>query len=116
MSELGYKMYCRTDVNKIELQSLAENTLHELNTWKSTLPPELVLNVDDLGAGVYLPHTLILHMQHAFCIMILHRPFVAKSYIQPYPRVGAGHEHARSIEKDVASPVSWLISPEKTME
>ncbi|UPK90180.1 hypothetical protein LCI18_001115 [Fusarium solani-melongenae] len=60
MSELGYKMYCRTDVNKIELQSLAENTLHELNMWKSTLPPELALNVDDLGAGVCLPHTLIL--------------------------------------------------------
>ncbi|KAI3572601.1 fungal-specific transcription factor domain protein [Fusarium oxysporum f. sp. albedinis] len=109
MSELGYKMYCRTDVSKIELQSLAQNTFHELNMWKSTLPPELALNVDDLGAGVYLPHTLILHMQHAFCIMILHRPFVAKSYIQPYPRVGAGHEHARSMCVKSAIDIAKLI-------
>ncbi|KAH7207840.1 fungal-specific transcription factor domain-containing protein [Fusarium redolens] len=109
MSELGYKMYCRTDVSKIELQSLAQNTFHELNMWKSTLPPELALNADDLGAGVYLPHTLILHMQHAFCIMILHRPFVAKSYIQPYPRVGAGHEHARSMCVNSAIDIAKLI-------
>ncbi|KAJ4049560.1 hypothetical protein NW763_008858 [Fusarium oxysporum] len=106
MSELGYKM---TDVSKIELQSLAENTLIELNMWKQTLPPELALNVDDLGAGVYLPHTLILHMQHAFCIIILHRPFVAKSYIQPYPRVGAGHQHARSMCVQSAIDIAKLI-------
>jgi hypothetical protein len=48
-------------------------------------------------------------MQHAFCIMILHRPFVAKSYIQPYPRVGAGHEHARSMCVKSAIDIAKLI-------
>ncbi|KAJ4243815.1 hypothetical protein NW762_014692 [Fusarium torreyae] len=60
MSELGCKMYFKTEVNKLELQALAENTLRQLDVWKSTLPPELALNVDDLDSGVYLPHTLIL--------------------------------------------------------
>ncbi|XEV01239.1 hypothetical protein FSHL1_006526 [Fusarium sambucinum] len=114
MSELGSKMYCRTDVSKIELQSLAENTLHELNMWKSSLPPELVLDVNALETGVHLPHTLILHMQYAFCIMILHRPFVAKSYIQPYPRVGAGHKHARSMCVQSAIDIAKLIQDYKT--
>lgn len=48
-------------------------------------------------------------MQFAFCMMILHRPFVAKRYIQPYPRVGKGPEHARMMCIQSATDIAKLI-------
>lgn len=48
-------------------------------------------------------------MQYAFCLLILHRPFVAKHYIQPYPRVGKGPEHARSMCIQSAIDIAKLL-------
>lgn len=36
-------------------------------------------------------------MQYALSVIILHRPFCAKHYIQPQPLVGAGPNHAREM-------------------
>lgn len=49
-------------------------------------------------------------MQYAFFIIILHRPFVAKHYIQPRPAVGAGPEHARSMCIQSATEIAQLVS------
>lgn len=48
-------------------------------------------------------------MQYAFCLLILHRPFVAKHYIQPYPLVGKGPEHARRMCVQSAIDIARLI-------
>lgn len=41
--------------------------------------------------------------------MTLHRPFVAKRYIQPFPRVGKGPEHARMMCVQSATDIAKLI-------
>lgn len=49
-------------------------------------------------------------MQYAFLIIILHRPFVAKHYIQPSPPVGRGHLHAREMSVRSAVEIAELLS------
>lgn len=49
-------------------------------------------------------------MLYAYLIIVLHRPFVAKHYIQPYPPVGLGHLHARDMCVRAALQIAKLLS------
>lgn len=49
-------------------------------------------------------------MLYEYLIILLHRPFVAKRYIQPRPLVGKGPEHAREMCVRSASRISILLS------
>lgn len=49
-------------------------------------------------------------MLYEYLIILLHRPFVAKRYIQPHPLVGSGPEHAREMCVRSASRISNLLS------
>ncbi|KAJ3529476.1 hypothetical protein NM208_g9737 [Fusarium decemcellulare] len=97
MGVLGHYLYFRADASNIELQALAHQTNQRLIEWKSRLPPQLEVDVDAGPNVSYLPHSLMLHMQYSLFVITLHRPFVAKHYIQPEPPVGPGHLHAREM-------------------
>lgn len=49
-------------------------------------------------------------MLYEYLIILLHRPFVAKRYIQPHPLIGEGPEHAREMCVRSASRISILLS------
>lgn len=49
-------------------------------------------------------------MLYEYLIILLHRPFVAKRYIQPHPLIGRGPEHAREMCVRSASRISILLS------
>lgn len=49
-------------------------------------------------------------MLYEYLIILLHRPFVAKRYIQPFPLIGKGPEHAREMCVRSASRISVLLS------
>lgn len=49
-------------------------------------------------------------MLYAYLVIVLHRPFVAKHYIQPFPPVGPGHLHARDSCIRAALQISKLLS------
>lgn len=49
-------------------------------------------------------------MLFEYLTILLHRPFVAKRYIQPYPLVGRGTQHAREMCVRAASRVAILLS------
>lgn len=49
-------------------------------------------------------------MHFALFKIVLHRPFVSKHYIQPRPRIGKGHLHAREMCVRSAVDISKLIT------
>lgn len=121
------------DATKLELQDLAEKTFESLLAWRSSLPPELALNTGDLASTRHLPQVLTLQsvvnnsspcsailsltqnsMQYNLLVIVLHRPFCAKRYIQPQPLIGKGPLHAREMCIRSAVEISNLISCYKT--
>ena len=52
--------YMSQDASKLELQDLAEKTFESLLAWRSSLPPELTLNMASLGSTRHLPQILTL--------------------------------------------------------
>lgn len=49
-------------------------------------------------------------MYHALLLIILHRPFCSKRYIQPKPRIGKGAEHARATSIESSVRISRLLT------
>lgn len=97
-------------------------------SWRSNLPKELVLDLDSPMPAQCAPHILMLQyvlatvrcrdalltlsgsMLYEYLAILLHRPFVAKRYIQPHPLVGRGPQHAREMCVRAASHISVLLS------
>ena len=48
-------------------------------------------------------------MVYAYLVIVLHRQFVAKHYIQPSPLVGQGHVHARAMCIKAALQIAELL-------
>lgn len=109
MSPLGHSLYFQVNASKSKLQALAQDTFERLQEWKSELPQDLVIDIDNPGTKRHLPHLLMLHMQYALFVIILHRPFVSKHYIQPSPLVGSGHVHARKMCVSSAVDIAKLL-------
>ncbi|KAM5380319.1 hypothetical protein ACJZ2D_003421 [Fusarium nematophilum] len=109
MSVLGHCLYFQADASNIELQALAHQTNLRLLDWKSKLPSELQVDTGPGSSEPHLPHGLMLHMQYALFVITLHRPFVAKHYIQPQPPVGPGHLHAREMCISSAVEIAKLL-------
>ncbi|KAF2146171.1 uncharacterized protein K452DRAFT_242783, partial [Aplosporella prunicola CBS 121167] len=110
MSPLEGSLYFQADASKTELQSLAEKTWGQMLSWRANLPKELNLDLESPMPAKCVPHILVLHMLYEYLVILLHRPFVAKHYIQPYPQVGQGHQHAREMCVRSASRISVLLS------
>ncbi|KAL1858737.1 hypothetical protein Daus18300_009871 [Diaporthe australafricana] len=110
MSPLEGSLYFQTDVNKVDLVRLAQRTLEYLLSWRKNLPQELEVDLDSPAPPKCAPHVLVLHMLYEYLIILLHRPFVAKRYIQPYPLIGRGPQHAREMCVRSASRISILLS------
>lgn len=49
-------------------------------------------------------------MYYDLLVIILHRPFCSKRYVQPKPRVGKGFEHARSSCIKASVDISRLLT------
>lgn len=49
-------------------------------------------------------------MYYSLLVIILHRPFCSKSYIQPKPLVGPGAQHAREMCISHAVKISKLLA------
>ncbi|KAH7123156.1 fungal-specific transcription factor domain-containing protein [Dactylonectria macrodidyma] len=109
MAVLGHYLYFRADASNTDLQALAHQTNLRLLDWKSKLPPQLQVHTQLESPGLYLPQALMLHMQYALFVINLHRPFVAKHYIQPEPPVGPGHLHAREMCISSAIEIAKLL-------
>lgn len=124
--------YFHADASNLELQRLAQDTYRKLLSWKSNLPVEINLSLDDPSPQPCLPHIMILQlvsdfrniylifcvtdsisMLFAYLVIVLHRPFVAKHYIQPSPPVGLGHLHAREMCIRAALQIAKLLSEYK---
>ncbi|KAI1212069.1 fungal-specific transcription factor domain-containing protein [Annulohypoxylon truncatum] len=110
MSPLELSLYFKADItNKVELVTFSQHTYERLLAWKAELPRELAIDMDNLETTSYLPHVLMLHMQYALFIITLHRPWVAKNYIQPTPLFGSGPRHAREMCLRSAVDIANLI-------
>ncbi|KAH7140494.1 putative fungal-specific transcription factor [Dactylonectria estremocensis] len=109
MAVLGHCLYFRADASNTDLQALAHQTNLRLLDWRSKLPPHLQVHTESESTGLYLPQALMLHMQYALFVINLHRPFVAKHYIQPEPPVGPGHLHAREMCISSAIEIAKLL-------
>ncbi|KAI0886377.1 fungal-specific transcription factor domain-containing protein [Annulohypoxylon maeteangense] len=109
MSPLELTLYFKADINKVELVAFSQHTYDRLLAWKDELPKELVIDMETLDSTKHLPHVLMLHMQYALFIIILHRPWVAKKYIQPTPLFGSGPRHAREMCLRSAVDIAILI-------
>ncbi|TDZ68175.1 Nitrogen assimilation transcription factor nit-4 [Colletotrichum trifolii] len=110
MSSLEGSLYFHADASKNELQKLAADTWQQLLTWRRNLPADLDLNLDGPMPNDCPSHVLILHMLFEYLAIVLHRPFVAKNYIQPVPRVGQGPQHAREMCVRAASRIATLLA------
>ncbi|KAF9875673.1 fungal specific transcription factor [Colletotrichum karsti] len=110
MSPLESSLYFRADASNTELQKIGQETWQRLLSWRQCLPGELDLDLDKPMPEDCRPHVLILHMIFEYLAIVLHRPFVAKNYIQPIPRVGQGPQHAREMCVRSASRISILLS------
>ncbi|OJD29688.1 fungal specific transcription [Diplodia corticola] len=110
MSALEGALYFQADASKVELQKLAQKTWDRLLAWRRNLPRELDLDLDGAMPANCVPHVLILHMFYEYLVILLHRPFVAKRYIQPHPLVGSGPQHARQMCVRSASRIATLLS------
>lgn len=53
--------------------------------------------------------SLPLSMVYAYLVIVLHRPFVAKHYIQPSPLIGQGPVHARDMCVRAALQIAKLL-------
>lgn len=51
--------YGCSSVSREDLVTVAESTMTELLQWKTDLPPDLRIDLNDAGAG-YLPHLILL--------------------------------------------------------
>lgn len=110
ISPLELSLYFKADIHsKVELVTFSQHTYERLLAWKAELPQELVIDMESLDSTNYLPHVLMLHMQYALFIIILHRPWVAKNYIQPTPLFGSGPRHAREMCLRSAFDIAILI-------
>ncbi|KAH7052015.1 hypothetical protein B0J12DRAFT_698707 [Macrophomina phaseolina] len=98
MSPLEGSLYFQADVSKVELQRLAEDTWENLLAWRRNLAKEIDLDLDSPMPAKCVPHILVL------------QPFVAKRYIQPYPLVSRGPQHAREMCVRAASRIAILLS------
>ncbi|KAJ5109282.1 hypothetical protein N7456_005957, partial [Penicillium angulare] len=109
MAPCGYILYGTSNIPKETLQELNAKIVAELRRWKSTLPPSLQINFDDVTSP-YLPHVLILHMQYHQNIIYAHRPWISKSHLQPQPPKGPGYTHAREMCIESAVAISKILT------
>ncbi|KAJ5759283.1 hypothetical protein N7520_006439 [Penicillium odoratum] len=109
VSPVGHILYGCSDISRHDLQRLCFQVTEDLFAWKSNLPSNLEINLDDNTTPI-LPHLLVLHMQYHQIIIFFHRPWVSKSYIQPRsPRQGPGYHHARRMCTESATAVARLL-------
>ncbi|KAL5592362.1 hypothetical protein FOBRF1_013388 [Fusarium oxysporum] len=90
------------------MQEVNANTVATLLAWKDNLPPSLVVDLDDQQTK-YLPHVLLLHMQYHQNIIHAHRPYMSRTYLQPFPPKGPGSDHARMMCMYAAISVAKLL-------
>ncbi|CAG7923853.1 unnamed protein product [Penicillium olsonii] len=86
MAPCGYFLYGTADIPRSKLQPLNERIVTKLLDWKAQLPSPLQIDLND-HTSPYLPHVLLLH----------HRPWMSKGYLQPQPPKGPGYTHAREM-------------------
>ncbi|THX81558.1 hypothetical protein D6D04_04002 [Aureobasidium pullulans] len=109
MSSLGHQLYASENTTNLELQRLAHDTFAQLRDWRENLPTELDLDMTTLETTKTLPHILVLHMHYALLVIILHRPFCSRYYVQPRPLVGRGPQHAREMCIQSAVDIAKLL-------
>ncbi|RFU33861.1 hypothetical protein B7463_g2477, partial [Scytalidium lignicola] len=108
MEPCGYILYGTSGFSKCMLQEMNANIVAKLLNWKSNLPAILQVNLSD-SVSLYLPHVLLLHMQYHQNIIHAHRPWMSKSYLQPYPPQGPGYLHAREMCVESAISIAKIL-------
>ncbi|KAJ4371272.1 hypothetical protein N0V83_004489 [Neocucurbitaria cava] len=91
-----------------DLQEKNAATVARLLKWKDDLPPTLHVDLDDTQT-YYLPHVLLLHMQYHQCLIHAHRPYMSRTYVQPFPPQGPGPDHARMMCAESAHSIAKLL-------
>ncbi|KAM5354236.1 hypothetical protein ACJ41O_000886 [Fusarium nematophilum] len=108
MVPLGYALYGSRKIPSSTLQEMNVRTVEELLNWQVDLP--LVLQVDfDDHSTQYLPHVILLHMQYHQNIIHAHRPWMSRTYTQPFPPQGPGASHARMMCVESAHAIAKLF-------
>ncbi|OMP81655.1 Nitrogen assimilation transcription factor nit-4 [Diplodia seriata] len=108
MAPVGYLLYGNLKMTIKTLQEINADTVARLLQWKDNLPPDLRVDVDDIQTH-HLPHILLLHMQYHQNIIHAHRPYMSRTYVQPFPPQGPGSDHARMMCMDSALSIAKLI-------
>ncbi|KAH6976603.1 fungal-specific transcription factor domain-containing protein [Ilyonectria destructans] len=110
MSALEGSLYFQVDASNLELQKLAQDTWNRLRSWRCSVPSDVDVDTDGPLPTDCSPDIFILHMLYEYLAIVLHRPFVAKHYIQPHPLLGKGPQHARDMCIQSACRISTLLS------
>ncbi|CAM1509660.1 Fc.00g033990.m01.CDS01 [Cosmosporella sp. VM-42] len=102
-------LYNRHDVDDTSLQYFVQNTVSQLESWKSNLPRELQVDLDHDGT-VYLPHVLVLHLKYYQSMIYIHRPFISRRGSRSFPpTLDRSYLHARKVCIDSAIAISTLL-------
>ncbi|KAF4464335.1 hypothetical protein FALBO_8836 [Fusarium albosuccineum] len=108
MVPLGYALYGSRRIPPSTLQEMNVRTVEELLNWQADLPPVLQVDLDDRETQ-YLPHVILLHMQYHQNIIHAHRPWMSRTYTQPFPPQGPGAAHARMMCVESAYAIAKLL-------
>ncbi|KAK8847702.1 hypothetical protein IAR55_005561 [Kwoniella newhampshirensis] len=97
-------MISTTFVETVKLMRIGErimNTFLSLSTWLESLPPALTFYNHAPKNG--LPHILMLHLSHAWLVILLHRPFY-----RPLAGLPASASHS-SVVNAQNSTAAWAV-------
>ncbi|RSL85791.1 hypothetical protein CEP51_003142 [Fusarium floridanum] len=108
MVPLGYALYGSRKIPAATLQEMNVRTVEELLNWRADLPAVLQVDLDDRETP-YLPHVILLHMQYHQNIIHAHRPWMSRTYAQPFPPQGPGAAHARMMCVESAYAIAKLL-------
>ncbi|EXF83407.1 hypothetical protein CFIO01_13264 [Colletotrichum fioriniae PJ7] len=96
-----------------QLQEVNASTVATLLAWKENLPSSLLVDLDNPHCR-HEPHVLLLHMQYHQNIIHAHRPYMSKTYCQPFPPQGPGSDHARMMCMNAAISIAKLLQVYET--
>ncbi|KAJ0106945.1 hypothetical protein J7T55_011040 [Diaporthe amygdali] len=108
LAPLSDTLYGSATTSKSALQELSVKTFKLLSDWKTNLPAELCVDLDNREA-VDLPHVLLLHMQFYQSLIYAHRPWMSRTQSQPQQAKGPDADQARKVCMDSASAIAQLL-------